>query len=85
MVSDEDLASFDLSDFETAFAEPGADKTASATADASADELLAELGLEPEPTRGNRRPLRIWSGIPTSWPWPISRMPSPRWSPIRAR
>ncbi|HAU4896363.1 pilus assembly protein FimV [Aeromonas hydrophila] len=54
MVSDEDLASFDLSDFETAFAEPGADKAASATADASADELLAELGLEPEPTKGKQ-------------------------------
>ncbi len=54
MVSDEDLASFDLSDFETAFAEPDADKAASAPADASADELLAELGLEPEPSKGKQ-------------------------------
>ncbi|HDX8592300.1 TPA: pilus assembly protein FimV [Aeromonas dhakensis] len=50
VVSDEDLASFDLSDFETAFAEPGADQAAAA----GADEMLAELGLEPEPVKGKK-------------------------------
>ncbi|HDZ8831702.1 TPA: pilus assembly protein FimV [Aeromonas dhakensis] len=56
VMSDEDLASFDLSDFETAFAEPGADQ---ATA-AGADEMLAELGLEPEPVKGKKEAEPDW-------------------------
>ncbi|WP_336289679.1 FimV/HubP family polar landmark protein [Aeromonas dhakensis] len=55
-VSDEDLASFDLSDFETAFAEPGADQAAAA----GADEMLAELGLEPEPVKGKKEAEPDW-------------------------
>ncbi|OZG39895.1 pilus assembly protein FimV [Aeromonas sp. A35_P] len=55
-VSDEDLASFDLSDFETAFAEPGADQAAAA----GADEMLAELGLEPEPVKGKKEAEADW-------------------------
>ncbi|HDX8617241.1 TPA: pilus assembly protein FimV [Aeromonas dhakensis] len=54
VVSDEDLASFDLSDFETAFAEPGADQAA------AADEMLAELGLEPEPVKGKKEVEPDW-------------------------
>lgn len=56
VVSDEDLASFDLSDFETAFAEPGADQAAAA----DADEMLAELGLEPEPVKGKKEAEPDW-------------------------
>ncbi|MFM5415838.1 FimV/HubP family polar landmark protein [Aeromonas dhakensis] len=56
VVSDEDLASFDLSDFETAFAEPGADQAAAA----GADEMLAELGLEPEPVKGKKEAEPDW-------------------------
>ncbi|WP_431418737.1 FimV/HubP family polar landmark protein [Aeromonas dhakensis] len=56
VVSDEDLASFDLSDFETAFAEPGADQAAAA----GADEMLAELGLEPEPVKGKKEVEPDW-------------------------
>ncbi|HDX8371905.1 TPA: pilus assembly protein FimV [Aeromonas dhakensis] len=56
VVSDEDLASFDLSDFETAFAEPGADQAAAA----SADDMLAELGLEPEPVKGKKEAEPDW-------------------------
>lgn len=56
VMSDEDLASFDLSDFETAFAKPGADQ---ATA-AGADEMLAELGLEPEPVKGKKEVEPDW-------------------------
>ncbi|MDM5074448.1 MULTISPECIES: FimV/HubP family polar landmark protein [Aeromonas] len=49
VVSDEELASFDLSDFESAFAEPAAGKESAqqSAADTSADEMLAELGLAP--------------------------------------
>nr|WP_241462280.1 FimV/HubP family polar landmark protein [Aeromonas finlandensis] len=50
-VADEDLASFDLSDFENALDEPDAGKIDNAidlsAADESADAMLAELGLEP--------------------------------------
>ncbi|MDD9308468.1 FimV/HubP family polar landmark protein [Aeromonas hydrophila] len=56
VVSDEDLASFDLSDFETAFAGPGADQAAAA----GADEMLAELGLEPEPVKGKKEAEPDW-------------------------
>ena len=56
VVSDEDLASFDLSDFETAFAEPGADQAAAA----GTDEMLAELGLEPEPVKGKKEAEPDW-------------------------
>ncbi|CAJ1849917.1 FimV/HubP family polar landmark protein [Aeromonas dhakensis] len=56
VVSDEDLASFDLSDFETAFAEPVADQAAAA----GADEMLAELGLEPEPVKGKKEAEPDW-------------------------
>ena len=51
---DDELANFDLSDFESAFDEP-ADKAPAAKSDAGAygksdvDDMLAELGLEPEP------------------------------------
>ncbi|WAF78528.1 pilus assembly protein FimV [Aeromonas dhakensis] len=55
-VSDEDLASFDLSDFETAFAEPEADQAAAA----GADEMLAELGLEREPVKGKKEAEPDW-------------------------
>ncbi|MBF8452154.1 FimV/HubP family polar landmark protein [Aeromonas dhakensis] len=56
VVSDEDLASFDLSDFESAFAEPEADQAAAA----GADEMLAELGLEPEPVKGKKEAEPDW-------------------------
>lgn len=51
---DEDLANFDLSDFESAFDEPVDDKTvapkdAAAYGKSDVDDMLAELGLEPEP------------------------------------
>jgi len=52
--ADDDLASFDLGDFENAFDEPAAGKDDNAIdlsaedgADESADAMLAELGLEP--------------------------------------
>ncbi|MGH1408083.1 MAG: FimV/HubP family polar landmark protein [Aeromonas sp.] len=48
--ADDDLASFDLSDFESAFNEPAAGKDENGidlSADESADAMLAELGLEP--------------------------------------
>ncbi len=46
-ISDEELAAFDLSDFESAFAEAEADQESAkqSAADTSADEMLAELGL----------------------------------------
>ncbi|PHS84568.1 pilus assembly protein FimV [Aeromonas dhakensis] len=56
VVSDEDLASFDLSDFESAFAEPEADQAAAA----GADEMLAELGLESEPVKGKKEAEPDW-------------------------
>ncbi|WP_265422247.1 FimV/HubP family polar landmark protein [Aeromonas salmonicida] len=48
-ISDEELAAFDLSDFESAFAEAEADQESAkqSAADTSADEMLAELGLAP--------------------------------------
>ncbi|MEM0553366.1 MULTISPECIES: FimV/HubP family polar landmark protein [Aeromonas] len=58
--ADDDLASFDLSDFEGAFEEPAVeieDEHAidlSLDGDASADEMLAELGLEPEPVKARK-------------------------------
>ena len=48
-ISDEELAAFDLSDFESAFAEAeaGQESAKQSVADTSADEMLAELGLAP--------------------------------------
>lgn len=48
-ISDEELAAFDLSDFESAFAEAeaGQESAKQSAADTSADEMLAELGLAP--------------------------------------
>jgi len=48
-ISDEELAAFDLSDFESAFAEAeaGQESSKQSVADTSADEMLAELGLAP--------------------------------------
>lgn len=48
-ISDEELTAFDLSDFESAFAEAeaGQESAKQSVADTSADEMLAELGLAP--------------------------------------
>ncbi|MGN7511059.1 FimV/HubP family polar landmark protein [Aeromonas salmonicida] len=48
-ISDEELAAFDLSDFESAFAEAeaGQESAKQSVTDTSADEMLAELGLAP--------------------------------------
>ncbi|PKQ79021.1 pilus assembly protein FimV [Aeromonas sobria] len=49
--SNDDLASFDLSDFESAFDEPTDGKDLDLSA-GSADQMLAELGLEPTKAKG---------------------------------